>query len=82
MAAEDIYPSKKIDKTRRLTKSDRAPPNVLAVSFVSLKISIKQRIQKMCFASQIFRKLDAGVMEAITKGPAFGDRKVLHAYVL
>jgi hypothetical protein len=29
-----------------------------------------------------FRKLDAGVMEAITKGPAFGDRKVLHAYVL
>jgi hypothetical protein len=27
-------------------------------------------------------KLDAGVMEAITKGPAFGDRKLLHAYVL
>ena len=43
-------------KTRRLTKSDRAPPNVLAVSFVSLKISIKQCIQRMCFGSQIFRK--------------------------
>jgi hypothetical protein len=26
--------------------------------------------------------LDAGVMEAITKGPAFGDRELLHAYVL
>ena len=23
-------------------------------------------------------KLDAGVMEAITKGPAFGDGKLLH----
>jgi hypothetical protein len=27
-------------------------------------------------------KLDAGVMEAITKGPAFGDGKLLHAHVL
>jgi hypothetical protein len=27
-------------------------------------------------------KQDAEVMEAITKGPAFCDRKLLHAYVL
>jgi hypothetical protein len=27
-------------------------------------------------------QLDAGVMEAITKGPAFGDRKLLHACLI
>ena len=30
----------------------------------------------------IIQNLDAEVMEAITKGPAFGDGKLLHAYVL
>ena len=34
------------------------------------------------FALTTLAKLDAGVMEAITKGPAFGDGKLLHAYVL
>jgi hypothetical protein len=33
-----------------------------------------------CMDKQL--KLDARVVEAITKGPAFGDRKLLHAYVL
>jgi hypothetical protein len=28
------------------------------------------------------KKLDAGVTEAITKGPTFGDGKLLHAHFL
>jgi hypothetical protein len=44
----------------------------------------KQRLYFFLFSTATFvchckKKLDAGVMEAITKGPAFGDRKLLHA---
>jgi hypothetical protein len=42
----------------------------------------KKNTQKKKQTKTNKQKLDAGVMEAIIKGPAFGDRKLLHAYVL
>jgi hypothetical protein len=49
--------------------------NVCVICFITLnKIYGKVNTIKL--------QLDAGVMEAITKGPVFGDRKLLHACVL
>ena len=41
-------------------------------------IYFKDILIKCAFPIDFNVKLDAGVMEAITKGPAFGDGKLLH----